>query len=129
MLGRCNVDDPPTVWAEVLRIGCNSWKKKTLPDILCRLVLSSTVYNVWRTRNEIKHEGHPKTEEQVLKAIIGKCGPEFWGGEHSVEPGESFLCQAWIFPQIPRLSSWTVLDCCCVFLVCSCFLSSVFFFQ
>jgi hypothetical protein len=32
------------------------------------------------TRNEIKHYCHPKTEEQLLKVIFGKCVPRFWGG-------------------------------------------------
>jgi hypothetical protein len=32
--------------------------------------LSSTVYHIWRTRNEIKAKGHPKTEEQILRLIF-----------------------------------------------------------
>jgi hypothetical protein len=34
------------------------------------LILSSTVYGIWRTWNEIRHNGHPRTEEQILKAIL-----------------------------------------------------------
>jgi len=34
------------------------------------LILSSTVYGIWRARNEIRHNGHPRTEEQILKAIL-----------------------------------------------------------
>lgn len=33
------------------------WKGKGLKAVLCRLVLSATVYNLWRERNNIKH-GH-----------------------------------------------------------------------
>jgi hypothetical protein len=67
---RCNVDDPPLLWEDILLLGCNHWKHKTLSAFLCRLVLSSTVYNLWRARNEIKHHGQPKTEEQILKSVF-----------------------------------------------------------
>jgi hypothetical protein len=53
--------------------GCDwcdrSWKSKPMVDVLSRLVLSSTVYNLWHTRNEIKHNGHPKTEEQAVQNL------------------------------------------------------------
>ncbi|XP_059430260.1 uncharacterized protein LOC132163900 [Corylus avellana] len=35
-----------------------------------RLVTGSVIYNLWRTRNELKHSGQPSTEEQLLKKII-----------------------------------------------------------
>jgi hypothetical protein len=86
-LVRCQVKDPPSVWADVLRIGCNLWKKKALSDTLCRLVLSSTVYNLWRAHNEIKHHGHRKTEEQILKHVIWKVRTRILGRESSEELG------------------------------------------
>lgn len=46
------------------------WKKKSLHANICRLVLSSTIYNIWRNRNEIKHGSHTKTEEQILQRIF-----------------------------------------------------------
>jgi len=38
-------------------MGRRSWKSKSMVDVLSRLVLSSTVYNLWRARNELKHKG------------------------------------------------------------------------
>jgi hypothetical protein len=38
--------------------------------VACRLVLSSTVYGVWRACNEVKHAAHPHTKEQILKYIF-----------------------------------------------------------
>jgi len=42
----------------LLIYGCSSWKKKSMLGILCRLVFSSSVYNIWYARNAIRH-GHP----------------------------------------------------------------------
>jgi hypothetical protein len=50
--------------------GSRKWISKKLSSVLCRLVLSSSVYNVWRARNEIKHNGRPKTEERILGSIF-----------------------------------------------------------
>jgi hypothetical protein len=38
---------------------------------LCRLVLSSTVYNLRRSRNDIKHNGHPKTGANPKDYFLG----------------------------------------------------------
>jgi hypothetical protein len=43
---------------------------KTMMGVLCRLVLSSTIYSLWRARNEINYHGHLKTKEQILKKIL-----------------------------------------------------------
>jgi len=69
-LQRCNVMAPPLVWQVLINEGCRNWILKTMMDVLCRLVLSSIVYGIWRARNEIKHHGQPKTEEQTLKLIF-----------------------------------------------------------
>jgi hypothetical protein len=37
---------------------------------ICRLILSSVVYWIWRAQNELKVDGQPLTEEQVLKQIF-----------------------------------------------------------
>jgi hypothetical protein len=42
---------------------------KALMGVLCRLILSSSVYGIWCARNAIKY-GQPKTEEQILKTIF-----------------------------------------------------------
>jgi hypothetical protein len=62
-MARCIVANPPTVWEDVLQLGCSNWGSKSLKAIICQLVLESTVYNIWCTRNELKHASHPFTEE------------------------------------------------------------------
>jgi hypothetical protein len=52
----CAVDNPPSCWEEVMSLDSRNWKGNSQ-------VLSSLVYNLWNSRNEIKHSGHPKTEE------------------------------------------------------------------
>jgi hypothetical protein len=39
---------------------------------ICRLVFGSSIYNIWRTRNTLKHENNPWSEEQILKQIKWK---------------------------------------------------------
>jgi hypothetical protein len=63
---KCNIENPDIDWLNVLDTGYRQWKTKRMWGALCRLVLQSTVYHLWRARNEIKHNGCPKTEEQVL---------------------------------------------------------------
>jgi hypothetical protein len=33
-------------------------------------VLGSIIYNIWHTRNEIKHLDQPSSEEQILKKVF-----------------------------------------------------------
>jgi hypothetical protein len=66
---RCNIANPDLDWSSVLAAGCGQWKTKRLWGVLCRLALSSAVYHLWRARNEIRHHGRPKTEEQLLRLI------------------------------------------------------------
>jgi len=54
--------DPPTSWEDVISKILQQWRKKSLNVNVCRLVFGSTMYNIWRNRNEIKHGSHPKTE-------------------------------------------------------------------
>jgi hypothetical protein len=62
--------NPPSIWEDITQLECDSWRFNSLKGLLCRLVLGSAGYNIWRTRNEIRHAGHPCTEEQILKNIL-----------------------------------------------------------
>jgi len=57
----CDMVDPPTSWEDVISKILQQWRKKSLNVNVCRLVFGSTMYNIWRNRNEIKHGSHPKT--------------------------------------------------------------------
>jgi hypothetical protein len=46
VMQRCNNLAPSLDWQGVLNEGCSTWKKKTMAGVLCRLVLSSIVYNI-----------------------------------------------------------------------------------
>jgi hypothetical protein len=95
-MARCFVEKPPLLWEDVLQLGCRNWKKKTLRDTLCRLALSSTVYNLWRARNEIKHSGQPKTEEQLLKIILWEVRSRIVGrGKFLLNRENTLLCRSW----------------------------------
>jgi hypothetical protein len=67
---RCKVANPLIIWEDILQLGCSSWRCNTLKSLLCRLALGSAVYNIWCTRNELKHTGHPNTKEQILKKVL-----------------------------------------------------------
>ena len=57
------------IWEDILQLGLNDWCCMSLKAMICKLALGSIVYNIWCTQNEIKHAGHPKSEEQLLKKI------------------------------------------------------------
>jgi hypothetical protein len=72
---RCNIPNPPTDWEDILKEGCRSWRTKAMRWVLCRLVLSATVYEIWKARNIVRHGGQIKSEEQILKSIIWEVWP------------------------------------------------------
>jgi hypothetical protein len=69
-LQRCDALNPPTSWDGLIEEGCRTWKTKSLMGSICKLILSSAVYGLWRTRNEIKFGSQPRNEEQILKLIF-----------------------------------------------------------
>jgi hypothetical protein len=87
---------PPLVWQVLINEGCRNWKSKSMMDVLCRLVLRSTVYGIWRAKNEIKHHGQPKTEESILKLICWEVGSRISGKRSFKKTRENLsLCQNW----------------------------------
>jgi hypothetical protein len=66
----CGVVDPSLIWEEVMQLGIQNWGNKALKGLVCILVFGLVVYNLWRTRNELKHSGQANTEEQILKKIL-----------------------------------------------------------
>ncbi|XP_059441594.1 uncharacterized protein LOC132173929 isoform X2 [Corylus avellana] len=96
---RCKIDMPPVIWDDLVQLGCNKWGKNSLKCLICQLVLGSVVYNLWRTRNELRHDDVPKTEEQLLKQI-------FWEIRTRIAVKRGFprtrenllLCSLWNLP-------------------------------
>jgi len=66
----CIVDNPPSRWEKVMSLGSRNGKGNSLHATLCKLKLSSSVYNLWSSWNEIKNNSHAKIEEQLLKVIF-----------------------------------------------------------
>jgi hypothetical protein len=98
-MARCRVANPSTVWEDILQLGCSNWSSKSLKAIFCRLVLGSTVYNIWCTRNELKHAGHPFTEEQILKKIMWEVRTRIVGkGIFSKTRENLMFCSLWNLP-------------------------------
>jgi hypothetical protein len=55
--------------------------------------------NIWRARNEIKHNGQPKTEEQILKIIVWEVRYRLLGrGRFKKTRANLILCQNWNIP-------------------------------
>jgi hypothetical protein len=85
-----------TDWHAVISEGCSRWKTKALMGVLCRLILSSTVYGIWHARNAIKHSGQPKTEEQILKSIFWQVRSRISGKEKFKKNAENIrICHCW----------------------------------
>jgi hypothetical protein len=68
-MAKCNIMDPPLISEDFICLGMQQWQKKTLQTSLCRLLLASTIYNLWGNRNEIRYGGKPNIEEQQMKKI------------------------------------------------------------
>jgi hypothetical protein len=96
---RCNIDVPVFDWPSVIATGCVQWKTKRLRGVLCRLALSSVVYHLWKARNEIRHQGRPKTEEQLLRSIYWEIRSCISGKGRFSKTKENFvLCLNWNIP-------------------------------
>jgi hypothetical protein len=67
---RCFKLNPQLDWQGVMEEACSTWSTKNLLAVLCKLILSYVVYNLWQARNELRFQGRPKTEEQILKRIF-----------------------------------------------------------
>jgi hypothetical protein len=95
-MNRCFYQHPPLDWQSVLDEACRKWRTKKLQGVLCKLILSSTVYHIWRTRNEIKAKGHPKTEEQILRLIFWEVRNRISGKGKFIKSMENVaICQIW----------------------------------
>jgi hypothetical protein len=93
---RCNDLAPSLDWQRVLNEGCRTWKKKTMAGVLCRLVLSSVVYNIWKARNAIKYQNAPKSEEQILKQIFWEVRSRIFGrGKFKKSRENVKFCHLW----------------------------------
>jgi hypothetical protein len=93
---RCSPLAPPSDWSVIIRDGCKNWKSKSMEGIVYRLILSSPVYGIWRARNEIKHHGQSRTEEQILKSIFWEVRTRISGRGCFKKTKESIrLCHSW----------------------------------
>ena len=96
---RHRVDNPLLIWDDILLLRCRNWGHKTLKCMLCRLVLGSVVYNLWRTRNGLKHAGQPSTEEQPSKKILWKVRTRIVRkGRFPKTRKNLVLCSLWNLP-------------------------------
>jgi hypothetical protein len=96
---RCGMEDPSLIWKEVLQLGIKNWGNKALKGLLCRLVFGSVVYNLWRTRNEVKHYGSPNTKEQIVKRILWEVRARIVGKGNFPKTRENIsLVSLWNLP-------------------------------
>jgi hypothetical protein len=65
-LEKCFIENPPYEWDAIVESGIKDWKGGGLKAVLCKLVLSASVYNNWRERNNIKHGNQLLTEEKLV---------------------------------------------------------------
>jgi hypothetical protein len=98
-MSRCRVENVPIIRKDILTLGLNDWCSKSLKAILCKLALGSVVYNIWCTRNEIKHAGHPSSKEQLLKKILWEIRAKVVGkGKFPKNEENLGLCSLWNLP-------------------------------
>jgi hypothetical protein len=95
-MNRCFIQHSFLDWQNILDVASRKWKTKKMLGVLCRLVLSSSVYHIWKARNEIKLQGHPKTKEQILRLIFWEVRNRISGRGKFIKNGENMdLCRLW----------------------------------
>lgn len=63
---------------------------------LCCLVVGATIYNLWRNCNEIRHGGHPLSEEKILQHIYWEVQARVAGKwKFCKMAGNVELCYCW----------------------------------
>ena len=96
---RCQVNNSSIILDEVLKLGIRKWETMTLKGMLCRLVSGLVIYNIWQTRNEIKHLGQPSSEEQILKKVLWEVTTRIAGkGKFPKTRGNLVLASMWNLP-------------------------------
>lgn len=66
VMQKCLQIDIPTGWEEILSKGIKEWRSKSLQAVVCKLAWGASIYNIWRQRNDVKHEN------QIRSRIVGK---------------------------------------------------------
>jgi hypothetical protein len=60
------------------------------------LVFASTIYNIWRNHNALKHNNNPCTEEKLIQRIRWEVRTRFTTkGRFKKTRGNDILCNAW----------------------------------
>jgi hypothetical protein len=92
----CSVFNPPTCWEYVASLRLEEWKGKTMNAYLCRLVFASTIYNIWKDRNALRHNNNPCIEEKLIQRIRWQVRIQFTTkGRFKKTKGNDILCSAW----------------------------------
>jgi hypothetical protein len=91
----CSVLNPPTCWEYVVSLGLEEWNGKTMKVYLWRLVFASTIYNIWRNRNALRHNNNPCIEEKLIQRIRWEVRIQFtMKGRFKKTRGNDILCSA-----------------------------------
>jgi hypothetical protein len=70
------------------------------------------VYHIWRARNEIKFQGHPKTEDQMLHLIFWEVRNRISGGGKFIKNGENMAsCRLWNIDEVILVRYQCVSSC------------------
>jgi hypothetical protein len=94
-MGLCGVLNPPTCWDDVVSLGLNEWRGKTMKAYICWLVFGSSIYTIWRTRNALRLGNNPSTEEKLLQHIKWEVKIRFTTkGKFRKTHGNVILCNA-----------------------------------
>jgi hypothetical protein len=66
------IDDLPYEWDVIVERGVKNWNGRGLKVVSFRLVLSASVCNLWRERNNIRHGNQLQTKEKIIQKFVGK---------------------------------------------------------
>jgi hypothetical protein len=63
---------------------------------LCQLVFASTIYNIWRNHNDLRHNNNPCTKEKLIQRLRWVVKIQFaMKGRFKKTRGNDIFCSAW----------------------------------
>nr|GEU97336.1 hypothetical protein [Tanacetum cinerariifolium] len=79
MKRKMNVSNPANEWDDIVNTIANIPCTKSIWSVLRRIILVTTVYFIWKERNDIMFNNGKKNAEETLKGIIDNIKLQFVG--------------------------------------------------
>ena len=99
VLHKANITAPSLPWDDLIEWMSSNWQGHSLSAKVKKLCLATTVYTLWRDRNERFHTNSVSRAEHIASNIIGQVRMKISTYTSLVDNPSNRLCQAvWSLP-------------------------------